>query len=239
MSTNKRNLFRTRKTTDTIVVHCSATRPSSDIGATEIDRWHRQRGWLGCGYHVVIRRDGTIEADFTGHTQTRPIWAPGAHAGADMNGRSIGICMVGGVREDNPNKAQNNFTPEQFASLEKVIGLLRAKEPGIAQVIGHRDVPNTPKACPSFDVRTWMRERGITPEAQRLSDEQKIKKIQTNEENPTDADDYFVYVIKKGDALWRLARRFGTTPGAIQGLNHPIDPLKLFVGQAIKIPKGD
>ena len=48
-----------RKATDYIVIHCSATRPSQDIDAKEIDRWHRSRGWLKIGYHKVLKRDGT------------------------------------------------------------------------------------------------------------------------------------------------------------------------------------
>ena len=32
-----------RKATDYIVIHCSATRPSQDIDAKEIDRWHQSK----------------------------------------------------------------------------------------------------------------------------------------------------------------------------------------------------
>ena len=42
-----------RKETKHIVIHCSATKPTMDIGAYEIDRWHRERGWLEIGYHFV------------------------------------------------------------------------------------------------------------------------------------------------------------------------------------------
>ena len=33
-----------------IVVHCSATRAGQDLTATDIDRWHRQRGFRSIGY---------------------------------------------------------------------------------------------------------------------------------------------------------------------------------------------
>ena len=39
-----------REETKYIVIHCSQTRPSQKIGAKEIDRWHRERGWLKIGY---------------------------------------------------------------------------------------------------------------------------------------------------------------------------------------------
>ena len=50
-----------RQDTSYIVIHCSQTRPSQDIGAKDIDRWHRERGWLKIGYARVIKRDGNIK----------------------------------------------------------------------------------------------------------------------------------------------------------------------------------
>ena len=38
-----------------IVIHCSQTRPSQKIGAKEIDRWHRERGWLKIGYGELLK----------------------------------------------------------------------------------------------------------------------------------------------------------------------------------------
>jgi acyl-CoA synthetase (AMP-forming)/AMP-acid ligase II len=40
------------------ILHMAYTPPSADIGAAEIDRWHKDRGWSGIGYHFVIRRSG-------------------------------------------------------------------------------------------------------------------------------------------------------------------------------------
>ena len=40
-----------------IILHCSATRPTMDIGVEEITEWHKQRGFRTIGYHYVIRRD--------------------------------------------------------------------------------------------------------------------------------------------------------------------------------------
>lgn len=41
-----------------IIVHCAATPPSMDVGAAQIDAWHKERGWKGIGYHFVITRGG-------------------------------------------------------------------------------------------------------------------------------------------------------------------------------------
>ena len=39
---------------DSIIVHCSATKAGQDFTAADIDRWHRERGFNGIGYHYVI-----------------------------------------------------------------------------------------------------------------------------------------------------------------------------------------
>ena len=97
-----------RSSTDYIVIHCAATKPSMDIGADTIRDWHvNGNGWRDIGYHLVIRRDGSIE-------KGRDINDSGAHA-AGYNSKSIGLCLVGGMAED--NSAENNFTAQQWTSL--------------------------------------------------------------------------------------------------------------------------
>ena len=134
-----------------IIIHCSATRPSTDIGADEIRKWHTDRppkgnGWGDIGYHGVIRRNGELESG-------RPMSVPGAHV-SGRNADSIGICLVGGVAEDG-RTPENNFTPEQWAGLERVIKDLVKRYPG-ATVHGHNEF--AAKACPSFDVKQWWSE---------------------------------------------------------------------------------
>jgi N-acetylmuramoyl-L-alanine amidase len=69
---------------DLLVVHCSATVATADIGAAVIRDWHKQRGFKDIGYHYVIRRDGKIE-------RGRPEQQVGAHV-QGFNAHSIGIC---------------------------------------------------------------------------------------------------------------------------------------------------
>jgi len=137
-----------RKSTDYIAIHCSATSEKLDIGAKEIDKWHRGKGWACIGYHYVIRRDGTLEE---GRSESQI----GAHV-QGYNENSLGICMVGGVDANDVTKAVNNFTPEQFEALKDLLTLLKLKYPK-AKVQGHRDFPNVKKACPCFDVATWLK----------------------------------------------------------------------------------
>jgi N-acetylmuramoyl-L-alanine amidase len=140
-----------RKTTEFIVVHCSATKAKQDIGASDIDVWHKQRGWIGIGYHYVIKRDGTLELG-------RPVDAIGAHV-KDYNERSVGICMVGGLDEE--GQPDVNYTQDQWDTLDATVFMLSRMYP-TAEVVGHNNLTNH-KACPCFDVKDWwsqMREHG-------------------------------------------------------------------------------
>lgn len=134
-----------RQNTSVIFIHCSATKPSMDIGANEIRKWHKERGWSDIGYHFVIKRDGTIE-------DGRPVYAVGAHV-QGWNSRSVGVCLVGGVSEKNANQHEANFTPEQMESLRGLLDKLKVKYPSAA-IMAHHDV--APKACPSFDLKLWL-----------------------------------------------------------------------------------
>lgn len=138
-----------RATTDTLVVHCSATPPRKGRIETvkDIDRTHRQRGFRKVGYHWVIRRDGITEP---GREEDQV----GAHCKHQkMNRRSIGICMVGGV--DQELKPVDNFTSPQWGSLAFLIGTILERYPTIKTITGHRNILGVRKACPCFDVSSW------------------------------------------------------------------------------------
>ena len=135
-----------RKSTDYIVIHCAATKASMDIGLTEIRKWHVQdNGWRDVGYHYIIRRNGEVELG-------RSIRDTGAHA-AGYNHKSVSVCMVGGMAED--NSAENNFTPHQWVALIIEIKKLSEMYPD-AKIIGHNEISE--KECPSFDVQKWKAE---------------------------------------------------------------------------------
>ena len=137
-----------RRKTDYIVIHASATKPSQDIGAKEIDRWHRERGWLKIGYNFVIKRDGTRE-------EGRGIMEIPAHA-KGYNHKSIGVCLIGGVTEDDIKVAENNFTQEQWAELDVLMRELTDMFPKTT-IIGHNEISN--KDCPSFSVYEWLKDK--------------------------------------------------------------------------------
>lgn len=124
-----------------IIIHCSAVGPGQQSSAADIDRWHRQRGWKnGCGYHYVIRRDGSIE---TG----RPLEMVGAHS-LNHNKHSIGICYEGGL--DIHGRPADTRTEAQKAAMRQLLEQLHARFPK-AITTGH-NVFNPMKACPCFNA---------------------------------------------------------------------------------------
>ena len=120
---------RRRSTTNRVIIHHSA---SHDVGAETIHRWHLDRGWLGIGYHFVIRKDGSIE-------EGRPEDTVGAHAGSGANGDSIGVCLTGNFEEHDPS-------PAQMDSLARLIKEHIFKRYGEIVIEGHSDHMST--ACP-------------------------------------------------------------------------------------------
>jgi len=131
-----------------IIIHCSATPPSMDIGVKEIRSWHvNERKWSDIGYHIVVRRDGTVEFG-------RPINKPGSHA-KGHNQNSIGVCWVGGV--DAKMNPENNMTEVQERELWCTVeNLMLTYKVSKDMVLGHRDLPGVTKSCPSYDVKEWL-----------------------------------------------------------------------------------
>ena len=125
-----------------LVVHCSDTDDKSDFTARDIHEMHINFGWEGIGYHKVIRRSGKVELG-------RPEFWIGAHV-KGKNFISLGVCLIG----------RNNFTKNQFKSLEKVLRKWKISYPN-ASIIGHRDTGNTTKTCPNFDVIEWSVDKNI------------------------------------------------------------------------------
>jgi N-acetylmuramoyl-L-alanine amidase len=129
-----------------IVVHCTATQPNTKI--ENISRyWKEQLGWKNPGYHYIIKRNGEIVA-----LQPEHLIANGVK---DFNSHSIHISYIGGIDKDN-TPLDNRTDAQQFSMFNKIVELME-KYPQ-AKVLGHRDFPNVAKACPSFDVRSWLHE---------------------------------------------------------------------------------
>ncbi len=124
-----------------IIIHCSATREGLEFNAKDIDRWHRQRGWRGIGYHYVIGLNGEC-------WKGRPEGEVGAHC-RKCNRDSIGVCYIGGL--DNQGKPKDTRTDNQKGELIRLITALKLRFPN-ATIHGHNEFAR--KACPCFDVHS-------------------------------------------------------------------------------------
>lgn len=153
-----------RKSTEALVIHTSATRPNTRITVDILRSWHKQRGFSDIGYHYFIDRDGKC------HRGRSPETSVGSHV-KGWNDRTLGICLEGGL---NPRtaKPENNYTRQQFTSLQTLLIELMRRYP-TALILGHRDLsPDKDKdgtveefewlkACPCFDAGAWAKSRGL------------------------------------------------------------------------------
>lgn len=128
------------RTITKIIIHCTATREDVPVTVAQVDKWHRQRGWNGIGYHYLVYLDGSVHP---GRSED----VVGAHT-AGHNAESIGVCYVGGIGAD--GRAKDTRTPAQKASLAALVKQLRTKYPQ-ATVHGHNEF--AAKACPCFNVQ--------------------------------------------------------------------------------------
>ena len=216
-----------------IVIHCSASPPYVDGDAEWIDRIHKGFGWRGCGYHIVIKRDGEMQSAETGHS-CRQFGEPAAHArgtdgdGAWFNRHGIGICLIGGV--DANGVPENNYTAAQWATLLLTVRQLMDRF-GIPpdKIAGHRDIirrfdtPDGPKECPCFEVDDWVR-REITglddPDAEMGGD------IISNA-----VTDNTTHVVRSGETFWGIGRLYGVPQSELRRLN-PNYP-RLYPGDTV------
>ena len=127
------------RTINSIIIHCTATKPLAHINVNDVRRWHRERGFSDIGYHYLILVDGTVE---TG----RPLSAIGAHC-KGHNAHSIGICYVGGLNDK--GKPADTRTPAQCEAMRTLLTSLKHRFPD-ATIHGHRNF--AAKACPCFDA---------------------------------------------------------------------------------------
>ena len=125
---------------DEIIIHCTATQEGKNFKAKDIDKWHKQKGWKGIGYHYVIDLDGTIE-------KGRDESEAGAHT-VGHNAHSIGIVYVGGI--DKNLKSKDTRTEQQKKAMWELLIKLLVKYPN-AKIHGHNEFAN--KDCPCFNVQ--------------------------------------------------------------------------------------
>lgn len=127
-----------------IVLHCTATPQNTTIESIK-NYWKNVLKWKNPGYHYMIKANGEV-------VNTLPIDQI-ANGVAGYNTPSIHISYLGGV--DAKGQPLDNRTEAQKESQIQLLKALKQRFPN-AEIKGHRDFPGVKKACPSFDVKTWL-----------------------------------------------------------------------------------
>jgi N-acetylmuramoyl-L-alanine amidase len=125
-----------------IILHCSAA--PARFGRAHIDRWHRERGWSGIGYHRVISMAPGVWTTEVGRDE-RLI---GTHA-RGLNSCSLGLCISGSYEDAPPPTEALDLAARTCAVWCQRYDL----EAG--DVYGHREIeqlgaPDPKKTCPGM-----------------------------------------------------------------------------------------
>lgn len=137
----------------TIVLHCADTPNGRENSIIDINQWHANRNppftrdlsiapkhqphLKNIGYHYVITLDGEIH-------EGRPLIETGAHV-SGHNQNTVGVCLIG----------RDQFTPEQFHSIQVVKSRIEAQVGIKLPLKGHREF-DANKTCPGFDVQAYV-----------------------------------------------------------------------------------
>ena len=153
-----------RKSTDAIVLHCTATLEGQPYNANAIREMHKRRGFSDIGYGFLIGIEGE---EWEGR---KPLQAVGAHV-RGFNDRTLGVSYVGGLRASDA-MPRDTRTPEQIKTMIDLLKRLIKVYPH-AVILGHRDLsPDLDgdgviepfefiKICPCFDAGPWAKSVGL------------------------------------------------------------------------------
>jgi N-acetylmuramoyl-L-alanine amidase len=133
------------------------------------------------------------------------------HVG-DSNSFAIGICLTGDFRKETGGQKP---TSAQLESLRLLVEAIKQDVPSIKRVRGHNEFPGYAwKNCPgdTWDYRETLKKP--------------VLKTSTTSN---------VYLVKKGDTLGVIAKRYKTTVAALQKLNNIKNPNLINVGKKIRL----
>lgn len=145
-----------------LVLHCTATPEGREVTSQMIRHWHTDpvskggRGWKQVGYTDMIHLDGRIERLVPNNEDaTVDPWEV-TNGAKGINSESRHVVYVGGV--DSCGRPKDTRTAAQLEAMERYVKDFHGRHPDV-RIIGHNEV--AAKACPSFDVRKWLKTIGI------------------------------------------------------------------------------
>lgn len=171
-----------------IAIHHSLTKEGS---AEAYARYHvNNLGWPGIGYHYVIEKDGTVK-------WCNELGVMSYHVG-DSNGFTVGICLTGDFRTEEP-------TEEQKRSLRLLHNELVNELPAYKRTRGHNEFPGyASKQCPCFDYKKVLEESTVSDKPSSWAAESMEKAIKkgitdgTNPQEPLTLERFIVIIDRLG-----------------------------------------
>jgi len=134
-----------------IAVHCTGGNQKATVA--DLVAEFRRKGWKAPGYHYVVLADGKIHQLLVTDKVSNGV--------KGFNSVTVNVAYTGGI--DSNGKSVDNRTPEQKASLLRLLKSLKEKFPQ-AIIKGHRDFSPDKngngkidlweriKDCPCFDA---------------------------------------------------------------------------------------
>jgi hypothetical protein len=146
-----------------LVLHCTATPEGREVSSADIKRWHTSpvseggRGWRQVGYTDLIHLDGKVER-LVGNNEDANVdpWEI-TNGAKGYNSVSRHVVYSGGLAKDGKTPKDTRTTAQKRA-MEEYVKDFHKRFPRV-RIIGHNEV--AAKACPSFNVQTWLKEIGI------------------------------------------------------------------------------
>lgn len=146
-----------------LVLHCTATPEGREVSSSDIRHWHTDpvskggRGWKQVGYTDMIHLDGKVERLVKNNEDANVDPWEITNGVAGKNSVSRHVVYVGGVGKDGKT-VKDTRTPQQLKALEEYVKDFHKRFPSV-RIVGHNEL--AAKACPSFDVKQWLKQIGI------------------------------------------------------------------------------
>ncbi|GEK89989.1 N-acetylmuramoyl-L-alanine amidase [Alkalibacterium putridalgicola] len=191
--------------TEIAIQHSLTRQGMSGSNAEGYARFHiNSHGWPSIGYSYVLEPDGTIKF-------CNPVNWRTYHVG-NSNNFSVGICLTGDFRYEEP-------TNEQKESLRLLVARLKKEYPQIKRVRSHDEYPDYYwKSCCEFDYEKVLEEKPKLPVKENIGS---------------------TYTVQEGDTFWSIAKGREFNVIDLEHANPKIDARSLQIGQTINIPRAE